>query len=448
MAHILAVDDEPLALRFLTGILVPEHQVTVCTGGARAMAELTKRRYDLVLADLNMPPPDGFEVLRHAQRMSPPVPVVVISANDRARAVIEAIRLGARDFIMKPATAEEIQSVLARIGATPGADSDAALPDFGFVGRSPAIREVRQLLALLARSPENVLVHGETGTGKELVACALHEHSSRRAGPFVAHNMAATPSELAESMFFGHLRGTFSGATADRAGLFEQADGGTLFLDEIDSFPMALQAKLLRVLECGSIQRIGSGTEVRLDVRVIAASATDLCDRVARGAFRADLFYRLNQLQISLPSLRERHEDIPALVAQFMAELAGPQRPSEVSPAAMELLLAHGWPGNCRELRHAVRRAALVAAGGPILPGHLSGWVPAGAPALRAGSNEDLKTFEHQHILEVLERSGGNRSRAARLLGVDRGTLAKKLKTWSLPGGLPGRAAEESDLGG
>ena len=310
---------------------------------------------------------------------------------------------------------------------------------YGLAGRSPAIRKVRQLIPLLAGSRETVLILGETGTGKELVARALHGLSPTRAGPFVAHNMAATPSELAESVFFGHARGAFSGATADHLGLFEQAEGGTLFLDEVDSFPLGLQAKLLRILECARFHRVGSGTERKLDVRVIAASATELSEAVARGVFRADLYYRLRQLELRLPPLRDRREDILELVEQFVTELAHESgRRVEVSLGATDVLRSHLWPGNCRELRNAVRGATMLAGPGPVLPGHLAAFVDSiVAPDAECATGTNLRLSEHLHILDVLERARGNQSRAARLLGIDRGTLARKLKALKLEGSTP-----------
>jgi transcriptional regulator with PAS, ATPase and Fis domain len=239
--------------------------------------------------------------------------------------------------------------------------------------------------------------------------------------------MAATPSELAESVFFGHVRGAFSGASADHAGLFEQAHGGTLFLDEVDSFPLALQAKLLRVLESARVQRVGSSVERTLDVRVIAASSVDLGRLVEQDRFRSDLYYRLRQLEVRLPPLRDRFEDIPALIARFLAELetdSGVR--AKVAPATLEVLLRHGWPGNCRELRSAIRAASLMAAGGVIQPAHLPIAIGGFTPPDRAQGT--LRDAEREHILSALERNGGNRSRTAQALGIDRGTLARKLR--------------------
>ncbi len=423
--RILAVDDDAQFLGSLA-LLLAEHTVVTCQSGAEGIAALRRTRPELVITDLHMPPPDGFEVLRAACQLAPAPPVIVLTAVNTAQAALEALHLGASDYLVKPVVPSALLSAVAGV-QTGKASSESGDSDYGLCGRSESIRLVRQMIPLLARSCEAILVVGETGVGKDLVARAIHANSPRAAGPFIAHNMAATPSELAESVFFGHVRGAFSGATADHAGLFEQADGGTLFLDEIDSFPLALQAKLLRALEDGGFHRVGSGTARRVDVRVIAASETDLRQLVDRGGFRADLLYRLCQIELRLSPLRERVEDIPALAQHFCRELSqGVGQPVRISPEAMDVLLRHSWPGNCRELRHALRSAALMAGGGPVLLVHLPESVRSGG-AQRGREVLSLEAVERQHIARVLERAAGNRSLAARLLGIDRGTLARKL---------------------
>jgi DNA-binding NtrC family response regulator len=285
---------------------------------------------------------------------------------------------------------------------------------------------VRRLIPAVARSKETVLIIGETGTGKELLARAIHAQSTRSDRSFVAHNMAATPQDLAESVFFGHARGAFTGAHAEHSGLFEQADGGTLFLDEVDSFPAALQAKLLRALEGGRVQRIGGNDSRAIDVRVIAASAIDLACLVEAGSFRADLYYRLRQLEVVLPPLRERPGDIPTLIRHFMEELVTERGSAPcIDPAAMERLVSFSWPGNVRELRNVLRAAAVMAASGPIRAEHFPRALRSGGLASRGSGT--LRVLELRHIREVLERVSGNQSQAARILGIDRGTLARKL---------------------
>jgi DNA-binding NtrC family response regulator len=429
--RILAVDDDPNALGLLVELLGRDHEIVPFSEGAGAIEALSRNPFDLVLADLGMPAPDGFDVLRATQRLAPPPPVIVITAFDSARTTLQAMRLGARDYLVKPADPDEVRAAIARV-TDERSSGDASGPDtFGLVGRSDSIREVRRLIPLLAGSDETVLVMGETGCGKELVARALHVHGPRAAGPFIAHNMAATPSELAESLFFGHARGAFTGATDDHAGLFERATGGTLFLDEVDSFPLTLQAKLLRVLETGRVQRVGSGAERDVNVRVIASSSPDLVELVALDRFRADLYYRLRQLEIEIPPLRDRTMDIPELARYFLSQIAsGPDGP-RLSENSIQHLIGHGWPGNCRELRNAIRSAALLAGNGTIQPGHLPRELRRRS---RGASRADsLATVERDHILRTLEGAGGNQSRAARVLGIDRGTLARKLRELSKP---------------
>ncbi len=421
--NLLLVDDDPVALGYLEGVLRLHHDVTACTSGQDALARLAARPFDAVFTDLRMPPPDGFQILKAARALKPAPPVVVLTAVDQARPAVDALRLGASDFLVKPAARETIAAALARIqGQRPA----AVEPDFGLVGCTPSMRLVRRLIPALARTRETVLICGETGTGKELLARALHAQSSRHDRAFVAHNMAATPPDLAESIFLGHVRGAFSGALTDHAGLFEQADGGTLFLDEIDSFPVGLQAKLLRVLEGGPVCRVGATAGRDVNVRVIAASASDLCAQVESGGFRADLYYRLRQLEIALPPLRERHADIPHILRHVLGEW---ERASgvllELEAEAMERLIAHSWPGNVRELRNVVRAAAVMAGPGPIRVEHFPRALRAAAAA--ASRDRSLKAHETRHILEVLESVAGNQSQAARILGIDRGTLARKL---------------------
>ena len=429
--RILVVDDDPGALRALGMMLERDHEVVACGCGASAIAALKECPVDLVLTDLGMPPPDGFDLMRVIHELEAPPPVAVITALDSARAAIEALRLGASDFLVKPAAREEVLEVVRRIAERRA--GGAAAPVAGLVGGSPLLARVRAMAPLLARCRETVLILGETGTGKELLAQALHDLGPRRDGPFVAHNMAATPGELAESVFFGHAKGAFSGATADHAGLFEQAAGGTLFLDEVDSFPLGLQAKLLRVLEGGRMQRVGSGAERVVDARVLAASATDLGEMVAAGRFRADLYYRLRQLEVTMPPLRDHLEDVPALVQHFLADVASTtgQTP-RVTPEAMDRLTRYAWPGNCRELRNAVRSAAVLAGPGPIQPGHLPAALRGSGAAAGPAPPSTLQAAEREHIRQMLERAGGNRSLAARLLGIDRGTLARKLRALDL----------------
>ncbi|HET9327453.1 MAG TPA: sigma-54 dependent transcriptional regulator [Candidatus Eisenbacteria bacterium] len=430
---VLLVDDDPAALGYASALLRDDHELTTCGSGVEALAQLETGSFDVVLTDLRMPPPDGIEILRTARELDPPVPVILLTAVNDARPAVEAMRLGACDFLVKPACAKDIACAIERVCAgRPLPLEPTAESQFGLVGCSPPIQLVRRLIPAVARSQEAVLIIGETGTGKELLARAIHAQSQRKQRAFVAHNMAATPIDLAESIFLGHARGAFTGAASEHPGLFEQADTGTLFLDEVDSFPACLQAKLLRVLEGGRVERIGTSLSRSVDVRVIAASAVDLAPQVEAGTFRADLYYRLRQLEIVLPPLRERPGDIPTLVRHFIDELARESgSPPRIDPAAMDRLVSYPWPGNVRELRNVLRAAAVMAGAGAIRPEHFPRALRSQGSVPRAASS--LRVLEMRHIREVLERVAGNQSQAARILGIDRGTLARKL------------AAEKSD---
>lgn len=427
MSRILAIDDDACALDYLRGLLECDHEVVTCAGGAEGLARLAVESFDLVLTDLGMPDPDGFEILRYAGEQPGAPPVIVLTAADRASATMTALRLGALDYIVKPATPTDIRAAVARGTRRHPAD-DPSHETYGLTGNSEPMRQLRRILPLFARADESVLLIGETGVGKELVAHALHDFGSRASGPFIAHNLAATPVDLSESLFFGHVRGSFSGAHADHAGLFEQAHGGTLFLDELDSFPLGLQAKLLRVLETRHVQRIGGYGERGFDARVIAATSIDPAELVAAGRFRADLHFRLRQLEIVVPPLRHRIEDLPELIQHFLEEWGGaPGGASRLSSQAMERLYAYPWPGNVRELRHVLRTAALLAEGGSILPKHLPASLS--KPRVTIPLRETpLDRVEHDHIVRTLELAGGNQKRAAQMLGIDRGTLARRLR--------------------
>ena len=432
--RILAIDDDPTALDYLEQTLGNHHHVCRANDGGRGVAALQQQPFDLVLLDLCMPQVDGFAVLQQLQTLPAPPPVIVLTGVDTASAAVRALELGASDYLVKPADPAAVRAAVARLGRRE--DSAAPNSDYGFLGVSPPIRRLHRLIPLLAGSTETLVIQGPTGTGKDLLARIVHEQGPRRGGPFVAHNMAATPGELAESVFFGHVRGAFSGAIAEHIGVFEQASGGTLFLDEVDSFPLALQAKLLRMLESGCVQRVGCASERPCDVRVIAASTADLGGLVEKGVFRSDLYYRLRQLEVFLPPLCERREDIPVLVEHFLAlERRDTGWSARLTPAAIDALHTYHWPGNVRELRNAVRAAILLAIGGPIQPGHLPRALQpaAGAPAGGPGSaSATLVAVERDHIQRVLETTHGNRSLAARILGIDRGTLARKLREFGV----------------
>jgi len=391
-------------------------------------------------------------VLREVRRLGIDVDAVVITAYGTIEAAVEAMKLGARDFLTKPFETGALLRLVERYGRVRAAARDEARLAAvqreggccGMIGRSRAMAEVFGVLAAVAETDATVLVQGETGTGKELVASAIHALSPRRDRPIVRVHCTALPETLIESELFGHERGAFTGAHQRREGRFEAADGGTIFLDEVEETPPAIQSKLLRVLQEREIQRVGSIETVKVDVRVVASSKRALRDGVAAGTFREDLFYRLNVMPVILPPLRDRHGDVPALAAHFLAAAAARMgRPARAfSPDAMAVLDAYPFPGNVRELRNLVERAVVLCPGETVGPEHLGVEVAraaAGEPAAaEAGPTlaEAVREAEVRRIEEALARAGGNRSRAAEILGISRKTLWEKLRRRT--GGDPG----------
>jgi DNA-binding NtrC family response regulator len=447
--RILVVDDEP-AIRFaLADLLASEgHEVAEAEHAPAALALVDAREFDLVLTDYRMPKVDGLELLERLRHDRPELLVVLLTAHGDERTAVRALKLGAYDYVPKPYDNDEIRALVARArellalrGENARLREELATRFHDLVGAAPAMREVYRLVARAAPTRATVLVTGESGTGKELVARALHAAGPRAGRPLLAVNCAALPAELAESELFGHVKGAFTGAVRDHAGLFEAADGGTLFLDEIGDMPPALQAKLLRVLETGEVTRVGATRAARVDVRLVAATHRPLDALAAEGRFRADLMYRLQVLTIALPPLRERREDIPALAAHFLADFAArhgvPAHP--LAADARRALLAHDWPGNVRELRNTLERALLLADGDEIGAADLPAAVTAGRAPLRPAEaaaaglpfaearRRALDAFDRAFLAAALERHGGNVSAAARALGVHRQSLQKLL---------------------
>jgi len=426
--RILLVDDEPAALAALTGLLERDHAVESCGSGSEALARLERSTYDLLMTDLSMPHPDGFHLLQRSSTLAPGMPVVVVTALDTARAAVQAVRLGARDYLVKPASADAVRDLVARLSRAHD-DRENTANRFGLIGRSAAIRRVRQMIPLLARCREPVLLCGEAGTGKETLARALHDSDPRRTGPFVAFDIAATPADRVDGEGFGPRDG--SRVEGDVPCRLEHAAGGTLYLDGVEDLPLTSQARLLRAIEGGTWPASGGKGERPLDLRVIAAARKDLGELVRRGRFRADLYFRLRQLEVTLPPLRERLDDLPDLAEHFLAESGEATGEPRVTRPAMALLRAHPWPGNCRELIGTLRAARHLAGSQPIQPGHLPRTLAAGA----SPSREPFMTLaeaEREQIRRALEQMRGNRSLAARLLGIDRGTLSRKLRAMGL----------------
>jgi len=450
--YLLIVEDEA-ALRETTAERLVDHgyQVVAVTSGEEAVERLSEFAFDVVLTDLRLPGIDGREVLGAAIERYPEIVGIVMTGFGTVKDAVEAIKRGAAEFITKPFQFDQLLHVLAsaleqRRLRSENAYLRSQLEDRyrfeGLVGRSRQMRELFDLLETVSASTSTVLVTGETGTGKELAARAIHHNSRRRAHRFVALNCSAVPETLLEAELFGHVRGAYTGAVANRAGRFEVADRGTLFLDEVGTMSVALQAKLLRVLQERELERIGDTRTIKIDVRVIAATNADLPQLVQDGLFREDLYYRLNVIPIGLPPLRERREDIPLLVRHFVNRLSQQQTPARevtVTQEAMRRMMAYGWPGNIRQLENAVERA--LALGGERtqidvedLPPELKNSAALEQPVavtLPDGGVElpaFLANIERGLISQALNETDGNKQRAAQLLGLKRTTLVEKVR--------------------
>ncbi len=448
---ILVVDDEPGLRSVLSTILREEgHELTTAVDGIAALEELEKESVDLILCDVRMPRLDGLSFLTSYRERDGRAIVIMMSAYLDDEAALEAMRRGAYDYIPKPFRADqvvlivrkaiererlrsEVQRLRDELRIVRGTDE--------IIGRSEAMRELQALAQKAARHPTTVLITGESGTGKELIARLVHRQSPRAERPFVAVNCGAIPEALLESELFGHVKGAFTGATAARAGLFEEADGGTILLDEIGELPGALQVKLLRALQEGQIRRVGDNGERTVDVRIVAATSRDLEVEVAENRFRSDLFYRLNVVRLHLPPLRERRHDVADLAKHFVAMHAtrlglGVR---SISQAAINALMEHDWPGNVRELENVIERGLVSVDGEELDEGHVAGILarPVSSAAQPAG-DEDLSVkrrtaaLEETLIRRALERTGGNRTRAALLLDLSHRALLYKIREYGL----------------
>ncbi len=436
MSLILVVDDDDALRESLAEALTDlGHTPALAADGRAALARLDRGPVDAVLLDLRMPGMDGMEVLARIRARPGPPPVAVLTAVPTAANTIEAMRLGAVDHLAKPIGRIELAALVARMLPTeparasmPTAEIDADT----LVGGSAAMRSVQKAIGMLADSDTSVLITGETGTGKEVVAHAIHRHGRRAAKPFVALNCAAIPAELLESQLFGHTRGAFTGAVADTLGSFRTADGGTLFLDEIGDMAASLQAKLLRVLQERIVTPLG-GKPVAVDVRIISATHQDLSAAVRGGSFREDLFYRLGVVPLALPPLRDRLADIVELAEHFLALFSTP--PKRLSADAASLLLAHDWPGNVRELRNAMERAAVLGRQAVVSAADLA-FLHTAATSVGPIPATDLpgavEQLERAMIARALADAAGNRSEAARRLGIHRQLLHEKMRRYGI----------------
>ena len=454
-ARILIVEDERAIRLALSGLLRREgHQTDQAESGEEAIVALDKQSYDFVLTDLALGSgATGMDVLRSAKELQPEIPVVMITAHGNEKIAVEAMKLGADDYVPKPFDNDEIRLVVKRaLERTRLSRENRMLRarverDFGFdnlIGSGPSMQRVFETIQKVAETDLTVLIRGASGTGKELVAQALHQHSPRKSQPFVAVNCAAISRELVESELFGHEKGAFTGADARRAGRFEAADGGTVFLDEIGDMAPETQAKVLRVLQEHSLERVGGTQPIEVDVRIVAATHRDLEAEVKEGRFREDLYYRLKVVELDLPPLRERTEDLPALVQRFLdqvAERLGREK-KRLTDQALARLIRHPWPGNVRELRNMIEQAAVLASGESIeeadlkLSGEIDGGAAQGAELVDMSFGDAKKQvvedFERSFLLRALRDNDGNISRTAEAIGMVRQSLQQKIRELEL----------------
>ena len=441
-AHLLIVDDEANTLASLSrAFRLAGHEATVCDNAAKALELAKTQNFDLILSDVVMPGKDGLTLLEELKQQGVATPVVMMSGQAHIEMAVRATRLGALDFLEKPISTDKLLLTVENALKLQRLESEnqqlrQRLGKHEIVWKGETMRRLMAQLERVAASESRVCILGETGTGKELVARTIHEQSARSAGPFVTLNCAAVPAELIESELFGHEKGSFTGASGRHIGKFEQADQGTIFLDEIGDMPLNMQAKLLRVLEEGEIERIGGDKPIAVNVRVVVATHRDLEARVREEKFRQDLFHRIYVFPIALPPLRDRREDIPTLVEHFAKQVCAQNgwKPVPFTAEAMQALQGHAWPGNVRELRNMVERLMLIATDGQVdlatvqtaLPKASSGSTPS-VIALGSGALADrVESFEREAILAELKRTHQNMSLAAKALGLERSHLYKK----------------------
>ncbi len=464
--QVLIVDDEPNLRKILAAQLSRDgYEVMLAEDGEQGLSMLREHHIDLVVTDLKMPKVDGMTLLREALKETPDLPIVMITAHGTVDTAVEALKLGAFDYLTKPFDKDEVRQVVAKALKTRALAQEEATTEpigatkdpgarFGIIGSSPGLTDLYAVLERVADTPTTVLITGESGTGKELVARALHEHSTRRDKPFIKVNCAAIPKELIESELFGYERGAFTGAVSSKPGRFELANGGTLFLDEVGEIPVEMQVKLLRALQESEFERVGGIKTIHVDVRLVAATNRDLKKLIAANAFREDLFYRLNVVSIRLPALRERETDIPLLVEHFLAKFNERLKKQVigVEPEALDILSAYGWPGNIRELENVMERSVLFCDAQKLrvedLPGELRGSTGSVAPPTSdaGGSNMPLSSegglkehvkvamsrLERDLVSRALKQTSGNVTHAARLLKISRKGLQLKMKELGL----------------
>ena len=444
---ILIVDDEEDMRLGLSETLQDEgYRVDVASDGWQAVARVREQVYDLILVDLKMPGPDGLAVLEIVQREVPETPVVVMTGYATVESAVEAMKRGASDYLPKPFKLDHVRLVIRRVMDRKHLSEEnrrlkqtvAQYHQFEqIVGQSDLMQAMFRTIDQVASASSTVLICGETGTGKDLVARALHQRGGRAHGPFVAVSCGAIAESLLEDELFGHVRGAFTGAHADREGVFEAARGGTLFLDEIGDIPMAMQIKLLRVIQAREIQRVGEVKSRHVDVRLIAATHKDLKAEVQAGRFREDLFYRIHVVRVDVPPLRERKSDIPMLVQYFLGKYRAEigKDVSDVAPDALELFVQYDWPGNVRELQNAIERGVILANGSLLQAEHLPLYRASGKAVGETAflNTPNLRDLERHHIVRVLQETGYNQTRTAEILGIGRRTLYRKIREYGIP---------------
>lgn len=453
--RILVVDDEPdLAEALQTNLARQGHDVIATTSARQALQSIASGRFALLVSDMVMPEMDGLVLLQEALKLDPQLVGVIMTGQATVQTAIDAMKIGAFDYLLKPFKFENVLPVIVRaLSVHQLRMENVTLRDYvarltfeskrhELIGRSPAVQRVTQLIRKVAPSDSTVLIRGETGTGKELVARALHYNSSRRTKSLVTINCAALQENLLESELFGHEKGSFTGATQAKSGLIEVAEGGTLFIDEVAEMSPAMQAKLLRVLENGHYRRVGSTQESHADVRIIAATNKPLEEDQKNGRFREDLFYRLNVVTIPLPPLRERREDIPLLIDHFLTTRQIGKTKYQLEPQALDVMTRYHWPGNIRELVNVLERAQILAEGNVIttddLPENMI-IVPAApaATALAEEATDNLEAMERRHVQGVLQRQKFNKVLAAKALGINRRSLYRLIEKYQLEPSTP-----------
>jgi len=438
----LVIDDEP-DIRELLSITLERMDLEVTTADtlATAIGALRAGTFALCLTDMKLPDGDGLQIVDWIQKHKPQVPVAVITAHGNVETAVRALKLGAFDFISKPLDVAALRKLIAatlKLGENTNVESTLQLPQIKLLGQSQKMEQLRELIERVARSQAPVHIYGESGTGKELVAHLIHDAGARRDGPFVPVNCGAIPTELMESELFGHKKGSFTGAVADKPGLIQSAEGGTLFLDEIADLPLHMQVKLLRVIQEKSVRPVGESREVPVDIRILTATHKNLAALVAEGKFREDLFYRVNVIEVRVPPLRERLEDIPELSDSILARLSKQvgRGPLSITDSAMRLLSEHPFPGNVRELENVLERAATLCSGGTIdatdlhLRQRTANAEPAPPTAVSPGENlgDALEDIERDAIMRALEQTRYNKTKAAALLGMTFRSLRYRIK--------------------